>query len=257
MQSVLYIGNNTPVAQVLEQYVQVQNLRLEILSLPLQKELTNLTEAKVIILSSPLVIEGMYFAAEGLWKKYLEHHRPEVILLNAGFKGAQHSNYLDLLSLPKDWASFIEQAQTVSANWTPISNDGMDMQEKIRRFFEGHGDESLTDTFNKIFRILKIVGDELKIHQVDYEEVKRELILPNHLPTKWLTLKSRWANYFPYFSCLPFFDEFQKIGEWLASINPYFESGCEQETLLWQLDCLSTIEKIKSNLTSISKHYVC
>ena len=131
------------------------------------------------------------------------------------------------------------------------------MQEKIRRFFEGHGDESLTDAFDKILRTLRIAGDELKIHQVDYEEVKKELLLPSNLPEKWATLKSRWANYFPYFSCLPFFNKFKQIEEWLVAINPYFEIGCEQESLFWQLDCPGKIEKIKSNLTSISKHYVC
>ena len=257
MQSVIYIGNNSPVQQVLSKYIQDQNMRLETLSLPLQKELTNFKEAKVIILSSPIAIDGIYFSADGLWKKYLEHHRPEVILLNAGFNGAQQHNYLDLLMLPKSWGQFCTTAKLAADNWSPVYSYGMDMQEKIRRFFEGHGDESLTDAFDKILRILRIVGDELKVHKVDYEEVKKELILPNNLPAKWLTLKSRWANYFPYFRCLPFFDEFIHIKEWLISIDPFFESGCDQETLFWQLDCLEKIEKIKSNLTSISKHYVC
>lgn len=257
MQSVIYIGNNLPVQQVLDKYLQTQDLNLEVLSLPLQKELTNLEEAKVIILSSPISIEGIYFSADGLWKKYLEYHRPEVILLNAGFKGAQHSNYLDLLTLPDNLTEFSNQAKLAGDSWSPVLAKGMDMQEKIRRFFEGHGDESLTDAFDKILRILRIVGDELKVHNIDYDEVKRELILPSNLPAKWLTLKSRWANYFPYFGCLPFYEEFNQIGEWLISIDPFFKSGCEQETLFWQLDCLDKIEKIKSNLTSISKHYVC
>ena len=44
----------------------------------------------------------------------------------------------------------------------------------LLRFFEGHGDESLTDAFDKLLRTLRIAGDELKIHQASYEEVKNE-----------------------------------------------------------------------------------
>lgn len=256
MQSVTYIGNNPPVLEALSQYLAAQNIRLEAHLLPFKEELTTLTEAKVIILSSPMYFDGIYVSADGLWKNYLEYHHPEVLLLVAGFLEAKQSNYLDLLNLPEHFLSMLAQAKKAKENWLPLTTGGLNMEEKIRRFFEGHGDESLTDEFDKIFRILRIAGDELKNHQAGYEEVKNELLLMNKLPTKWKTLNNRWANYFPYFGSLPFFETFEQIEHWLRYIAPYFETGCEQETLFWQLNCLENIEKIKSNLTSISKHYV-
>ena len=256
MQSVTYIGNNPPVQRALTNYLKAQNIRLEALLLPFTEELTTLKEAKVIILSSPLYFDGIYVSADGLWKTYLEHHHPEVILLTAGFLEVQQSNYLDLLYLPDALGHILSNAKRAKDNWTPISTGGLDMQEKIRRFFEGHGNDSITDQFDKILRILRIAGDELKLHQASYEEVKNELLLPNHLPAKWSILQNRWTNYFPYFGSLPFYVAFEQVGAWLSAIAPYFETGCEQETLFWQLDCLERIEKIKSNLTSISKHYV-
>jgi len=256
MQSVTYIGNNPPIQRVLSNYLEAQNIRMEAFFLPFKEELTQLEEAKIIILSSPMYIDGVYVSAEGLWKNYLEYHTPEAILLIAGFLEAKHPNYLDLLKLPKKLEAVLSDAKTASDNWPPVTTDGLDMMEKIHRFFEGHGDESLTDAFDKILRTLRIAGDELKVHNDSYEEVKNDLLLPSKLPAKWTILKSRWANYFPYFQCLPFFELFKEIEQWLLEIDPFFETGCEQETLFWQLNCLEKIEKIKSNLTSISKHYV-
>lgn len=256
MQSVIYIGNNPPVQRVLASYLQAQNTRMEALFLPFKEELTKLKEAKIIILSSPIYVDGVYVSAEGLWKNYLEYHCPKAILLIASFTEVSHSNYLDLLQLPDKFADFLPKAKLANEKWGPVKSDGLDMMEKIHRFFEGHGDESLTDAFDKILRTLRIAGDELKVHHATYEEVKKELLLPNNLPAKWIVLKSRWANYFPYFQCLPFFDYFKQIETCLLEIDPFFETGCEQETLFWQLGCLEKIEKIKSNLTSISKHYV-
>ncbi|MEN0003046.1 MAG: hypothetical protein AAF798_02840 [Bacteroidota bacterium] len=208
------------------------------------------------ILSTPLFIGQTYVATTALWKKYFKATQPTTKLITSGFQAQQHSNHIDLLNWPDDVSLFLANARTVSEEWEPIAEGGLDIQRKLYRFFEGHGDESLTDVLHRILMTLTMAHDEMDKYQVAYTEVYEELLQHSNIASKWQLLLNRWVNYLPHFAALPFFTTFKSIDQALQTIAPYFEGGCTNEQLLRNLDCLETLRTIKEDLEIIARQYV-
>mgnify|MGYP005666360043 CR=1 FL=1 len=256
MREILCVASQIQVVNALKQFFTDSGYSFRHLALPVQEEALRVEGNAVVVLMSPLACNRKYISAEFTWKQYLREHLPNALFIIAGFSNFQQDNYLDLLSLPNDVPAFLNRAEPAGTNWNPVFTGGLDMRVLLARFFEGHGDESVTDELNGILRILKIAGDELKHPDVTYEEVHRELLLANRLPERWNTLNNRWINYYPNFECLPFFSLFQKVDLALQHIAPYFRGECAQEALFCELDCILHLENAKSDLVKIEQLYV-
>lgn len=248
------ISNNDDFKTALKAYFASQNKEIQCSSLPLDEEVNNKI-GDVLILQEPIVINNNYLSVSLNWKKYLEIHSPNTILLIAGIGKGQSANYLDILNLPENASECIQNANKAGTDWMPVTTEGIDVEKKIHQFFEGHGDESFTDELYKILRICKIAKDELTIHKTDFESVREELLLANKLPDKWNVLQSRWQFYIPYFKGLPFFKDFHALNETLQAIAVFFTSDCENENLFWETSCVERLEKLKSGLEKIEVNY--
>lgn len=251
---IICIANNEDFIKTLEKYFSVQGEGFQSYKPPFDKDLDT-KKGDVLILQEPIIINNNYLSVSLCWKRYLKLHSPKTILIIAGIGKIQDANYLDLLQLPDDVQTFIESAKQVEEEWIPTTSGGIDVAKKLNRFFEGHGDESVTDELYKMLRICKIAKDELTIHKTDFESVKNELLLANKLPHKWNVLQSRWQFYMPFFRGLPFFSHFQALDEILETLAPFFTSDCEKEDLFWKTDCVERLEMLKTGLEKIEANY--
>ncbi len=256
MREILCVATQLQVVDALKKYFEDSGYHFRHLTLPVSEDALKGDSNVVVVLMSPVACNNKYISAENTWKEYLREHLPDALFVVAGFSNFEQDNYLDLLSLPNDVTAFLNRAETAGNLWNPVFTGGLDMSVMLARFFEGHGDESVTDELNGILRILKIAGDELKHDDVDYQEVHRELLLANRLPERWNTLGNRWINYFPNFQCLPFFGVFERVNATFQHIAPYFHGNCEEETLFCELDCIGNLENAKADLVKIEQLYV-
>lgn len=215
-----------------------------------------LSKDTVFILHFPIKVHAHYFAPTSFWLDFLNQSFPNARLLISGFENHESpiSYYLDLLNLPSEASSFMQQLPTISEIKTAPNLPHKDLKKEFFRFFEGHGAESFIDELDKIKRITKIADDEYRHHEEPYDEIYMGLIKPAHLSEKWNVLQNRRAYYFPLFEALPFYEEFEHIGEWMDNIHPYFETDCSSEALFNDLKIVGQLEKIKTNLQHLSRY---
>ncbi|NJL77280.1 MAG: hypothetical protein HC892_21920 [Saprospiraceae bacterium] len=153
-------------------------------------------------------------------------------MITFGLAAGQQANYIDLLNLPENMVEPLAQAKAVSEDWQPVFTGGLDMSEKLKRFFEGHGNDSVVQLFTPIFRRLKILHDELS-GGTPFEELQKELLDDGVLVENWHKLRNRFSNYYPFLSCLPFFNDFETIKNLMEAIHPFFEARCREKNILW------------------------
>ena len=252
MNLISYITTKDDFPTALSSYFEAHGFSLQ----PYELDNTKETQVSVLLLFTPFYTNGIYVSAESIWKKHLSTIQPKTILLTAGFRKAKHPNHLDLLDLPASFPSFLRTALPVEEEWQPIFSGGLDMDEKLQRFFEGHGQESVIEILHNIIRILNIARAEITIYQTSYAAITEDLIRPSNLAEKWRELRIRWVNYFPYFEYLPFQNLFCKVDQLFNFIDPFFSSGCEDEELLNELNCIGNLKTIKDQLAMIGNQYV-
>ncbi len=255
MSKIFIISNHPELSATLESKFSGLGRPVHKYSLPLKNEVPEIGQDDVLVIQEPIFINNNYLSASFSWKNYLKLHSPRAVLLSAGFGNLQDANYLDLLKLPADIEEVFFHARMAEEEWVPCTTGGIDVQEKIFRFFEGHGDDSVTDELHKMLRICKIARDELKIHEADFTEVRNELLLPNKLSHKWNVLQSRWQFYMPYFECLPYYQDFAKLGSLFKTIAPFFANECTEESIFWETRCVKNLELLKTGLEKIENSY--
>ena len=256
MKDIRFVATDHRVSGSLERYFEQNGFKLKPFQIPSENAEVFSKIDEVLLLVCPIYCCGVYLSVEAIWKRHLQLFSPETLLLIAGFKGDRHSNYLDLFNLPADLNDFLKNTRTAKEKWEPVFSGGLDMKEKLKRFFQGHGDESVTDILHKILRVLNIAQKEMDNYHTSYEELKTELIHPSRLSEKWLELKNRWVNYYPFFEFLPFRQVFYSVDHLFKVVTPYFTSNCEEEYLFRELKCKENLKIIKDQLAHIGNHYV-
>ena len=101
MNRIPYIATNRRIGKTLESSFLQHNLELASVSLS-KSTPTDLAGFDVLLIISPFCCNNIYVSSEAIWKKHYHLHSPETVLLTAGFKAAEHTNYIDLLRLPTD-----------------------------------------------------------------------------------------------------------------------------------------------------------
>lgn len=185
----------------------------------------DLDSLSVIILFSPMFLNDHYVSPDAVWQKYFKIRAPHLRLVSAGFAGPIHTNFLELSDMPADFGGFLSQAVPVSADTAPLNTGGLDMAAKLRRFFEGHGGESvhavLTDLRSATVTISTLLKQPagLETVQAEYFGNTADFLL------RWRQFSERWNRYFPFLGCLPFAASFQKIHHHINTIDQIFNSN--------------------------------
>ncbi|MDZ4705552.1 MAG: hypothetical protein SH848_16625 [Saprospiraceae bacterium] len=210
----------------------------------------------ILLIFSPVRCGSVRVSLERVWKKGMELENREAILLNAGFEEAQETNYFDLLNPPANWSDFIALAKPAKLLWEPVYTGGMKMEDKLARFFKGHGAESLTDELYVIRRKTASLFRAMDKYGLPYEVAAAEAFETDNVWRHWEVLKSRWSHYFPLFFYLPFSGQMKKIDASIKQIDPFFRSEGKNGDLFIQLECHQIVEYIHETLFTIEKSYV-
>ncbi len=235
------------------------NQKVELI--PLEASHNTFSEDTLLIFS-PLLSNGVYTNPIKVWQAFLKKKKPNCKLIIAGFKEAVHENYIDLFNLPGNWNDFLDKAKNAGEEWEPIDGGGAELSQKLFRFYEGHGAESLLDIFNKI---------KNKFHLIKREMEKRKLSLEvtveayesfsdepesfwDGLNAHWNVLMGRWNKYYTLFDYLPFYQLFKEIDSRLRTLNKYFWDEKWDDQRLFEADRL--IAEMNTRLSAIKQDYV-
>lgn len=255
MKQISYIATNQLLPQAISTWFEAQNYSLKPLSIHNEKGHPQLSNTNILLLFVPFFHNNVYISIENVWKKYVALHYPNILLLTAGYIKHTHANYLDLLQLPESLEYFIKHAKSVSEFDSMPFSGGLIIENKLQKFYEGHGDESLTDELGKVYRMVTIATDEVKIHHSPYIEVLENIFQANHIVDKWSVLINRWHNYLPFFKGLPFFETFKEVDAILKQIAPFFEQECKIESHLIGFNVKEKLHIVKQKLEIIGRQY--
>ena len=239
------------ISQIYEPLHQFYFKHKNITSSCFTKEIFNF---KIIVIIEPFHIQSKYATISPIWKRYLAKNLPNTKLIIMGFIDYQSKNYIDLLNLPKDFNAYLQNGLPVSADWE-IPIDGADMLEYLKRFFAGHGGNSLLSKLNQLKQSVNTAHTQIVSGVASFKEVWGELLLPYAKP-EWQELINRWQNYYPYFEYLPFYPAMQEINQKFSEISEIFTCNIPPEKLFLKSDIDSTLTHIHQRLTEIDKLYI-
>jgi len=219
-----------------------------------KKKLDQFSELYHLVIIEPYKVQNIYFTISPIWKRHLAIHLPETKLIVMGFCNFQSRNYIDLLNLPKDFNAYVKNALTVSEDWE-IPIDGADMQEYLKRFFEGHGTQSLISKLNRLQTTFNSAETLIKTGEATFQEVQNELLIPFG-KSEWDGLIKRWKNYYPYFEYLPFYPQIEEIDKILKEISEFFTCKENKLDLFLKLNGSKKLKKITKDLLEIDRLYI-
>jgi len=245
--TLLYYSSNPVLANYLCEQLGPQGYELQAFDPGIRRK------SPVLLLFSPVWHHDMYISCDKSWKKYLSIKSPKIRLISIGLRNEQHPNYIDVLNLPKDFGQFFKNARTVSEEWEPVDTWGLDIEEKLKRFLEGHGADSIREIFTPINRTLKITHDEL-MQGTSFKELEENIIKPGNLHKKWQIFRNRFTNYYPFFGCLPFFDLFRKINISITHIHPFFQANYNTPEHFLSKEWMAELKNINLLLSEIETY---
>ncbi len=198
-------GNPVPLA--MRSYFERQGYLLE----PYQN---NKVFFEALLIFSPILHAHQYQSPEGVWARYLANEYPAVKMVVLGSIASKDPNYINLFDLPIDWQVFLAQVPPAKRflQEKPVFTDGMDMEEKLKRFLVGHGNESVAsivgDTYIKLVPKLKSLRNDAdgSVVQKLIGELSEE-----RAANMRRILAARWYNYQNAFDYLPFHSIFEGL----------------------------------------------
>lgn len=256
MKTVLLIKGGRPAPTVLKDYLRAAGGEFQTL-LPINEQLDCLIEqTDAVLLFSPAWSNGAYLSAGELWLRYLQHIKPQGKLLLAGYQAINHPNYLDMLQLGSSPISWWEEAPGVMEMPELPTLTGIDLMDKLHRFFAGHGQDSVVAVLSRIRLVTQMANRELQKMNTPYQEIYDELIAPANLAEKWIEWRSRWVNYAPLFEFSPIANKLRIIAELASQIEEWMMVGGKDETLLLDGSVLDVLNKMRAELQQIENQYV-
>lgn len=251
MKTILLIKGGRPAPTVLKDYIEAANGKFQTL-LPINEQLDDLIQqTDAVLLFSPAWSNGAYLSAGELWLRHIQHIKPGGKLLLAGYQAIQHPNYLDMLQLGSSPISWWDDAPDVmNMPELPILT-GIDLMDKIHRFFAGHGQDSVVAVLSRIRLVTQMASRELQKMHTPYSEIYEELIAPANLAEKWTEWRSRWVNYAPLFDFSPIANKLRIIAELASRIEGWMMVGGKDETLLLDGSVLEVLNKMRAELQQI------
>jgi len=206
-----------------------------------------------LLLFTPFGYEGQYIAAQKIWAHYLRTQQPGVRFFTAGTSKAQSgvTNHLDLLDLPGSLPDFFLQADSARPAQV-VDTEGVQLHDKLVRFFDGHGKESIFDVLSDITRLLGMAESAAQRYGDPFETVKTDFL--NKLPLRWTELKNRWNNYYALLLCLPVAAVLQKTDMLIAEADRrYMVQICTDERLYQDQTLLNLLHDIHKLLLKVQQ----
>ncbi|MFN0216537.1 MAG: hypothetical protein ACKVT2_19930 [Saprospiraceae bacterium] len=245
---ILYLATNTTVPEWFAQIAEPQGLCL----IPYSAKKTDLTKAEAVLLFSPFHVQEQYLSPDVVWKKYCQEEYPNLKIVTASFAVQPAENCLELSALPENLAAFFETALPAKTepDWQPADTGGLNMMDVLRRFFNGHGTESLMKEFGILYR----PAHDIRVHiqlGTPHETIRDLYLRDGNLVQRWKAFLSRWNRYFPMFEGLPFYPKFQEVALLIEKTDSFFQKNSDDLDLYAQIGCDEAIEAIRTNLKSI------
>ncbi len=205
------------------------------------------------LLFSPIWQYEHFISCDKLWKQYLQQEYPTIKFITVGTIKKSQPNYIDILHPPTNFNLFLNRANTVVSDWTPVNTGGVNLAAKLNRFLEGHGTDSVVEIFSSLRRDVKVIDRNLILGD-SLQRIKQEYSGFQKFTAGWTTFRNRFSNYFSYFECVPFFFLFQKIYIFSEEIHPFFANTCQSEDLFHELAIPDKIAAIQQLLSKIRKY---
>lgn len=215
-----------------------------------------LTEAFGVMLLLPAWGRGAYLDASYLWQHFLAGQYPHLRLLMASYGQVDHSNHLDLLRLADYNAAWWQQTQEAHITEELPYFTGIDLSEKLKRFFAGHGDDSVVAVLSRIRLVVQMASRELQKMQTPYSEIYADLVEPAQLADKWREWRNRWINYYPLFEYTPLAGKLEQIAQLTEGMEHWMLAGGKEEEPLANGMILQVLNDMREQLQQIEKQYV-
>lgn len=256
MKIVLLVEGGRPVPAALETHCTEAGFALTKIN-PRQADWQQkLPEAFGIMLLLPSWARGSYLSSVALWYQYLLSDYPEKRLLVASYQTKAHQNHIDLLRLSEyshDWWQDSLKVKTMED--LPFYG-GLDLSGKLKRFFAGHGQDSVVAVLSRIRLVVQMACREMEKMQTPYIEIYNDLVAPAQLGEKWKEWRNRWINYYPLFEYTPIADQLEHVAALTERVEPWMLAGGAEEKALANGSVLRTLNEVRTQLQQIEKQYV-
>lgn len=195
-----------------------------------------------LLIIEPLEINNTSYAVSRVWKRRLmkEGHQ-HIKLMIAGYCSSNHSNFLNLLDLPKDFNAWLENVKPIADfpfeyagtekdssgkkkdvfvdSWDIyLPKRGVDMLKIMKQFLDGH------DKHNSLTNQLTRLATAIRNYNLTENEEDKENYLKN-AKQEWNNLFIRWSYYEPLLEELPLMDTRERMKHIIEKIlQPSFKS---------------------------------
>lgn len=247
-------GRSIP--EKLKVHCQTMGFSLKQVDLTTDKWKSDLPSSYAVMLLLPAWGGDLFLAPQSLWYRFLVQEYSHLRLFFVSYQEQGYCNHFDLLRLneytKEDWA----QAPNVAEMPEIPDFEGADLQDKLKRFFAGHGQSSVVAILTRIRLVVQMASRELSGMETPYDEVFRELIQPAQLHLKWIEWRNRWVYYYPLFQYTPFAAKLKKVATLTNTLEEWMSSGGQDEELLKNGQILNILNEVRSELKSIEEQYV-
>ncbi|MGH1433549.1 MAG: hypothetical protein ACRBG0_03720 [Lewinella sp.] len=256
MKIVLLVDGGRPAPQALTAYCEAVGFRLIQITPTEDGWQELLPEAFGLMLLLPAWGSGAYLDSSCLWQHFLAAQYPHLRLLMASYEQVDHVNHLDLLRLADYDAAWWQQTQEAHITEELPYFTGIDLSEKLKRFFAGHGDDSVVAVLSRIRLVVQMASRELQKMQTPYSEIYADLVAPAQLANKWREWRNRWINYYPLFEYTPLAGNLEQIALLTEGMEHWMLAGGKEQEPLANGMILQVLNDMREQLQQIEKQYV-
>jgi len=221
----------------------------------IENGVSELEKVDALLLHAPIKVYEEYIYYGEIWKAYLLHQKIEVKLIEVGFGPVHSKNYLNLLELPNQLEGVLHNAESIKMTALQPFSVGIDLREKMKRFWDGHGKESVGEVLYKIKRKIHLIDRELERGDWAYKKIIETYFDDNYIQQQWQKFINRWNYYAPYFKYSPFCHKFTNINQIISSIHPFFKDDFNEEQFFHSLDVWKNISEVQLTLADLMEHY--
>jgi hypothetical protein len=209
----------------------------------------------ILFLFSPCWNGAQYLSVEGVWARFLAEEYPDTILVVVGSKGCEDANYIDVLLPPDSLRAFLEQAPTARRflHDQPVNTGALDLQERLFRFLNGHGDESILSITGNMLGDLRSIRLNLQKKAPEQSTLDGVLsyLQSEKMQFQWQTVVNRWMNYQPFFQYLPFSTIFVFVSTLIETLHELFKPQEIMDAGAWLAQTIPLLEQLDKNLESL------
>lgn len=256
MKTILLMQCGRSIPEELEVYCNAMGFDLKKLEAATDNWKDLLPTSYAVMLLLPAWGGKTFLAPENLWYQFLRNNYSHLRLFFVSYQVNDHANHFDLLNLknysPEHW---LQVPNVAEMNSLP-NFEGLDLNDKLRRFFAGHGQDSVVAVLTRIRLVVQMASREVLRMDTPYEEIFEELVQPAQIHLKWTEWRNRWIHYYPLFQYTPFADRMSKVATASATLEEWMSSGGQDQEPLKNGRVLNVLNEVRTELKAIEEEYV-